>query len=50
MVKRGVTEYASQALNVIVALLEDNEDSVANAAVCGLSPVGWQSVLDSENI
>ncbi|KAG0600149.1 hypothetical protein M758_11G010900 [Ceratodon purpureus] len=39
MIKRGVTEYASQALNVIVALLEDNEDEVANAAVCGLSPV-----------
>lgn len=39
MVKRGVTEYGSQALNVIFALLEDNEDEVANAAVCGLSPV-----------
>jgi len=26
-------------LNVIVALLEDNEDEVANAAVGGLSPV-----------
>ena len=39
MIKRGVTAYASQALNVIVALLEDSEDEVANAAVCGLSPV-----------
>lgn len=39
MIKRGATEYGSQALNVIVALLEDTEDEVANAAVCGLSPV-----------
>ena len=50
MIKRGVTEYASQALNVIVALLEDNEDEVANAAVCGLSPVSLQNVLDSKLI
>jgi hypothetical protein len=48
MIKRGVTEYASQALNVIFALLEDNEDEVANAAVCGLSPVSLQNVLDSK--
>lgn len=39
MIKRGVTAFVPEALNVIVALLEDKEDEVANAAVCGLSPV-----------
>lgn len=49
MIKRGVTAFVPEALNVIVALLEDKEDEVANAAVCGLSPVSCQIVLDSEN-